>query len=57
MFSFLEKVFKKIAVKKHRFCVTLCKKAQQNETLHPIGTTHIPTDQGILQIGSVSAAR
>jgi hypothetical protein len=27
------------------------KKAQQNETLHPLETTHIPGDQGILSIG------
>lgn len=36
--------------KKCRFCYPLCKKAQQNEALHPMRTTHILIDQGIFQI-------
>ena len=33
-------------VKKHRFCATVCKKAQQNEALRPTWNTHIHADQG-----------
>ena len=54
MFSKREMLFKKQAVKNHRFCTASRKKAQQNETLHPMRTTHIPVDQGILPITEVS---
>ena len=54
MFSKWEMLFKKQTVKNRRFLIMLRKKAQQNETLHPMGTTHIPVDQGILPIAEVS---
>ena len=37
----------KIDSQKAVFEARFAKKAQQNETLHPMGTTHIPIDQGI----------
>ena len=43
-------------VKNHRLTLC-CKKTQQNETLHPVETTHTPIDQGISQIGTKAIRR
>jgi hypothetical protein len=51
-------VIQKISLSKITvFAPRAVKKAQQNETLHPTGTTHTPIDQGIFQIGTKAIRR